>query len=85
MIKRGLQNFKSKNKEQEKLCIEAVVQRRSVKRLFLEISQNSQENTCTRDDNMNKSNRLETLGKMAVYGKFHKIITKATMVGRVLI
>ena len=34
---------------------------------------------------MNKSNRLETLGKMAVYGKFHKIITKATMVGRVLI
>ena len=30
------------------VTIEAVVQRRSVKKLFLEISQNSQQNTCAR-------------------------------------
>ena len=30
-------------------CLEAVVQSCSVKKVFIEISQNSQENTCARD------------------------------------
>ena len=35
-------------------CSEAVAQRSSVKKVFLEISQNSQENTCVRDSFFNK-------------------------------
>ena len=35
--------------QQVKILSEAVAQRCSVKKVFLKISQNSQENTCTRD------------------------------------
>ena len=38
-----------KNTSKRKKTGEAVVQRCSVKKVFLEISQNSQENTCARD------------------------------------
>ena len=41
------------------ICIEAVVQRCSVKKVFLEISQNSQGNTCARDSFLIK---LQALG-----------------------
>ena len=53
---RYIEKFKSQNTLEKKFsvaplnnsCTEAVVQRCSVKEVFLEISKNSQENTCTR-------------------------------------
>ena len=41
--------------------LEAVVRRCSVKKVFLEISQNSQENTCARDSFFNKVESLAQL------------------------
>ena len=42
----GTLSFSTKRTLPEMLLIEAVVHKCSVKKLFLEISQNSQENTC---------------------------------------
>ena len=48
-------NFSEDTRENtETSCIEAVAQRCSVKQLFLEISPNSQENTCARVSFLNK-------------------------------
>ena len=46
---------------QIKLCEEAVIRRCSVKKVLLEISQNSQENTCARDSFLIKTDTLAQL------------------------
>ena len=46
------------------VCAEAVVQRCSVKKVFLEILQNSQENTCARASLLIKLIKKETLAQV---------------------
>ena len=48
VAKMGLYTVKNPEQSTSGLAREAVVQRCSVKKVFLKISQNSQENTCTR-------------------------------------
>ena len=50
--------------------LEAIIQRRSVIKVFLEISQNSQENTCARASFLNKIARLSLFHRAPLVAAF---------------